>query len=166
MFPVAAVPGVAVSLGSVPGQVQDHGGAVRSGTCPEPVYFAAAQDVCQGHGGLGGHPFFQWCSRGGAVQVPSPLIMPDHLREGAGVPQQLIDARGQFFCTGRPEPVQHGAQVADGPQFSCRAGAGTAEALPGQEGIQVLHGEELVGSGHAGVDERRRSSQGICGVMS
>ena len=74
MLAVAAVAGVAVTTGAVPGQVDEDRLAVRRLTAAKAVRLAQPDQVGEGEAGLGGDAVLERGVVTGDVQVPASVI--------------------------------------------------------------------------------------------
>jgi len=72
VLPVAAVAGIAVATGSVPGQVDEDRLAIRRLAATEPIRLTQPDQVGEGEAGLGGDAVLERGIVAGDVQVPAP----------------------------------------------------------------------------------------------
>src|SRR5450631_2536517 len=108
---------VAVALRPIFRQVDDSVVAVVGGTDPQPAELPSAHDIDERHCGIDRHLGGQRCLGWSGMQVVVPLIVFHKLREGIGLPQELVDKLDDSLLVQLPQSAQSGAQVPDSLQL-------------------------------------------------
>jgi ribose-phosphate pyrophosphokinase len=161
-------PAVAVPLGAVLAEVDDHVLAVVRRADAEPRRLAGPDDVDQGHRHLDRHPRRQGGVRRGGVQVPRPLAVADQLGHSLRLGEQGVDHGHRVVGVSDPHGTQAWAQRADRLELGAVVLVRPAQLPLADEPVEVLDRGEVVGvrgQGRGGVDERCCSAQRHFRVM-
>jgi len=96
---------VAVALGPVAGQIDEHVVTVGHVADPQPGQFVGADHVDHGHGCFHRHPGHQGRFERGGVQVVIPFVVADKLGQRPVLGEQAVDLDHHVVPIHLPEPT-------------------------------------------------------------